>query len=70
MIYTLTDFVCLDVSMLLVFFIFCLSDIINNCKSNNDIISNLNLDIYNHQIHQVVKVLPFELMLDTTFVEV
>ena len=70
MIYTSTDFICLDISMFLVFLILCLSDIINKCKSNNDIISNLSLVIYNHQIHQVVKVFPFELMPETTFVEV
>ena len=43
MIYTLTDFICLDVSILLAFLIFCLSDFINNCKSNVDIVSNHNL---------------------------
>ena len=37
MIYTRTDFACLNISILSVFLIFCLSDFINNCKSNDDI---------------------------------
>ena len=50
MIYLLADFVCLDPSILLVFLIFCLSDFIDNCKSNVDTISNPNLANYYHQI--------------------
>ena len=37
MICTLTDFFSLDISILLNFLVFCLSDFIDNCKSNVDI---------------------------------
>ena len=40
MIYILVDFICLDISILKVFLIFCLSDFIDNCKSPVDIISD------------------------------
>ena len=50
MIFTLIGFICSDVSVLLAFMIFCLSDFVNNCKSNVDIISNYNLALYHHHI--------------------
>ena len=50
MIYTSTDPICLDISILLIFLIFCLSDFNNNCKSNVDIILKPNLTIYRNMI--------------------
>ena len=50
MIYTLTDFVCLDVSIQLIFLIICLSGFIDNCKSPVDIISKTNLSVYNNKV--------------------
>ena len=50
MIYTLTDSICLDISILLTFLVFCLSEFINNCKSNVDIIPKSNLAFYHNQI--------------------
>ena len=76
MIYTLTDFAYLDISILLVFLIFCLSDFINNCKSNVDNVSSPNLALNQYQIsspdlpYLYRKNLPFEHTPETTFVEV
>ena len=50
MIYTLTDLIYLDISIFSIFLIFCLSDFINNCSSNVDIISKINLDVYHNKI--------------------
>ena len=50
MIYTLTDSICLDVSVLSVFLTFGHSDFINICKSNVDKTSYPNLALYQHQI--------------------
>ena len=50
MIYTLIDFICLDISILLIFLVFCLSDFIDNCKSPVDIISKTNLTVYNNKV--------------------
>ena len=50
MIYSLTDFICLDISILLMFLIFCLSDFIDNCKSPVHIISKTNLSVYNNKV--------------------
>ena len=50
MIYTLIDSTCLDISILLAFPLFCLSDFINNCKSQVDIFTNFNLAFYQNQI--------------------
>ena len=50
MIYTLTDFFCVDMSILLAFLIFCLCDFLNNCKSKVDNITNCNLALYQYQI--------------------
>ena len=75
MIYTLTDFVCLDISVLLIFLVFCLSDFINNCKSQVDTLSKVNLAVYHNKVSSQSspdrkKALPFELTPETTFVEV
>ena len=50
MIYTLTDLICLDNSILLISLIFCRSDFIKNCKSNVDNISKTNLAVYHNKI--------------------
>ena len=50
MIYTLTDFICLDISILLAFLVFCLVDFINICKSKIDTISKSNLTVYHKRI--------------------
>ena len=50
MIYTLTNLNCLDISILLIFLIFCLPDFINNCKSPVDTISRTNLAVYNNKV--------------------
>ena len=50
MVYTSTDFICLDISKLLVFLIFCLSDLINNRKSNVDTISKTTLADYHNKV--------------------
>ena len=50
MIYTLTDFICLDISVLFIFLVFCLSDSINNCKPNVDIILKPDLAISQNKI--------------------
>ena len=50
MIYTLTDFSCLDISILFIFLIFCLSGFIHSCKSNVDFILEPNLAIYHKKI--------------------
>ena len=74
LIHTLIDFICFDISILLISLIFCLSDFIDNCKSPVDIISKTNLSVDNNKvsqnIHQIEKALPFELTSETTFVEV
>ena len=50
MIYALTDFICLDISILLIFLILCLSDFIDNCKSPVDTISETNLSFTNDKV--------------------
>ena len=50
MIYTLTDFICLDISILLAFLMFYISDFINNCMPKVDIITNPNLALCQYQI--------------------
>ena len=50
MIYTLTDFICLHISILLTFLVFCLVDFINICKSKKDTISKSNLTVYHKWI--------------------
>ena len=50
MIYTLTDFTCLGIFILLIFLIFCLSDFIDNCKSQVDNISEVNLAIIHNKV--------------------
>ena len=49
MIFTLTDLICLDISILLIFLIFCLSDFIDNCKLPVDTVSKTNLSINNNK---------------------
>ena len=50
MIYTLIYFICFDILILLTFLIFCLSEFIDNCKSPVDIISEINLSVYNNKV--------------------
>ena len=50
MIYTSTDFICLDVSLLLIFLIICLSDITDICVSSVDIIFKTNSSVYNNKV--------------------
>ena len=50
MIYTVTDFVLLGISILLIFLIFCLSNFINNSKSPVDIILQSNLAVYSNKV--------------------
>ena len=50
MIYTLTDFICLNISILLIFLMFCLSDFIDNCKSPVDTFSETNSFVYNNKV--------------------
>ena len=50
MIYTLVDFICLDISILLISVIFCLSDFIDNCKSPVDNIYKTNSSVYNNKV--------------------
>ena len=50
MINTLTDLICLEISMLLIFLMFWLSDFIINSQSNVDIISKSNLAFYHNKI--------------------
>ena len=50
MIYTLVDFFCLDISIFLIFVIFCLSDFIDNCESPVDIIYKTNSSVYNNEV--------------------
>ena len=73
MIYTLIYFICLDICILLIIVIFCLSEFINNCKSPININSKSDLVIlYNEVSSQYSpgrKSLPFELTPETTFVE-
>ena len=74
MICTQIQFVCLDISILLIFLMFCFSEFMDICKSPVDIISETNLSIYNNKASSQYspdrKVLPFELTPETTFVEV
>ena len=53
---------------------FWLSEFIDNCKSLVDIISEIIylfiITRFLHNIHQIEKILPFELTPETTFVEV
>ena len=46
----LTDFKCLDISIFLIFRMFCLSEFISNCKSNVDKILNTNLALYHNKV--------------------
>ena len=46
MIYTVTDFICLDISILLIFLIYCLSVFSDNCETPVDIIAKTNLSVY------------------------
>ena len=50
MICTLIYIVCLDILILLIFRIFCLSEFIDNCKSPVDTISEKNLSVYNNKV--------------------
>ena len=47
---SLTDFICLDISLLLAFSIFCLSDFINICKSKVDNTTNFNLALHQNYV--------------------
>ena len=44
--FTLIDFICLDISILLTFLIFCLCHFFDNCKSPVDTTSKANLSVY------------------------
>ena len=75
MIYISIDFICLDLSILLLYLTFCLSEEINNCKTPVDIVSKSNLAAYSNKVSSPhlpdrKKTLPFELTPETTFVEV
>ena len=50
MICTLIHLVCLDILILLIFLIFCLTKFIDNCKSPVDTISENNLSVYNNKV--------------------
>ena len=50
MICILIYFVCLDISILLTFLIFCISEFTDNCKSPVDIFSESNLSVYNNKV--------------------
>ena len=50
MICILIYFVCVDILILLIFLIFCLSEFIDNCKSPVDTISENNLSVYNNKV--------------------
>ena len=50
MIYTLTDFICLDVSIRFISVIFCLSDFNDICKSPVDTISRTHLSNNNNEV--------------------
>ena len=50
MIYTLIDYICLDICKLLIFVIFCLSEFLNNCKSPVNINSESNLVIHHNKV--------------------
>ena len=50
MIYTLVDFLCLDISIYLIFVLFCHSDFIDYCKSPVDIIYKTNSSVYNNKV--------------------
>ena len=50
MIYTLPDFICLDIFVLLNFLIFCLSDFIKTCQSNVDFVSKSSLSLHRNKI--------------------
>ena len=47
MIHALVDLICLDISILLIFVIFCLSDFIDKCKPPVNIIYKNNSSVYN-----------------------
>ena len=75
MIYTSTGFICLDISILLVFLIFCLSDFNNNRKSNVDTIPKTKLAVFHNKVSSPrssdrKKALPVEFTPETTFIEV
>ena len=64
MIYTLTDFICLDISIQITLLIFCLSDFIDNCKPPVGTISKTRLSNNNNKVSSQFssdkKALPFE----------
>ena len=47
---TLIYFACLDILILLIFLIICLSEFIDNCKSPVDTLSENNLSVYNNKV--------------------
>ena len=50
MVYTLIYFIYLDICILLIFVIFCLSEFINHCKSPVDTNSESNLVIHHNKV--------------------
>ena len=50
MIYTLIYFICVDICILLIFVIFCLSEFVNNCKSPVNTNSKPNLVIHHNKV--------------------
>ena len=48
--FTLIDFICLDISILLTFLIFCLCHFFDNCKSPVDTTSKANLSVYKKNV--------------------
>ena len=75
MIYTLIDFICVDICILLIYVIFYISEFFNNCKSPVNTNSESNLVIHQNKVSSQYspgrkKTFIFELTPEKTFVEV